>query len=208
MEVEKMNKRLPRLLRGLTTFSIVLLAAAAILMVVLAVFLIGGDGSSSPDLAVPIQFSIDENAYTLTSDSWGDGTVGRVSGEAQFDETGVGLAIAAGATIIAGLAAAFVVLILLRRIFTTMMVGTPFLPENVLRIRWLGWIVIVAAIVEQFIKVGLGLLVLNNVDSTGLDIDYRFDLNLAALFLGLIILALSEVFRHGMNLQAESDLTV
>ena len=203
-----MNSRLPRFLRGLTTFAIVLLSAAVVLIIVLAGFLIGGDGSDSPDLAVPIQFSIDESAYTLTSGSWGDGTVGRVVGEAQFSETGFGLAMAAGAAIIAGLAAAFVVLILLRRIFTTMMVGTPFLPENVRRIRWLGWIVIVAAVVEQIIKVGLGLLVLDNVTSTGLDIDYRFDLNLATLFLGLIILALSEVFRHGMNLQAESDLTV
>ena len=203
-----MNSRLPRLLRGLTTFSIILLSVVVVLMIVLAGFLISGDGSTSPDLAVPIQFSIDDGVYTLSSDSWGEGTVGRVVGEAQFSETGLGLAFAAGATIIAGLAAAFVVLILLRRIFTTMMVGTPFLPENVLRIRWLGWIVIVAAVVEQIIKVGLGLLVLDNVNSTGLDIDYRFDLNLAALFLGLIILALSEVFRHGMNLQAESDLTV
>lgn len=203
-----MNSRLPRLLRGLTTFSIVLLSVVVVLMIILAGFLISGDGSTSPDLAVPIQFSIDEGVYTLSSDSWGEGTVGRVVGEAQFSETGLALAFAAGATIIAGLGAAFVVLILLRRIFTTMMVGTPFLPENVLRIRWLGWIVIVAAVVEQIIKVGLGLLVLDNVTSTGLDIDYRFDLNLAALFLGLIILALSEVFRHGMNLQAESDLTV
>jgi len=203
-----MNSRLPRLLRGLTTLSIVLLAAAVILMIVLAGFLIGGDGSTSPDLAVPIQFSIDESVYSLSSNSWGEGTVGRVVGEAQFSETGLGLALAGGATIVAALAAAFVVLILLRRIFTTMMVGTPFLPENVLRIRWLGWIVIVAAIVEQVIKVGLGLLVLDNVTSTGIDIDYRFNLNLATLFVGLIILALSEVFRHGMNLQAESDLTV
>lgn len=203
-----MNSRLPRFLRGLTTFSIILLSVVVVLMIILAGFLISGDGSTSPNLAVPIQFSIDEGVYTLSSDSWGDGTVGRVVGEAQFSETGLGLALAAGATIIAGIAAAFVVLILLRRIFTTMMVGTPFLPENVLRIRWLGWIVIVAAIVEQIIKVGLGLLVLDHVTSTGLDIDYRFDLNLAALFLGLIILALSEVFRHGMNLQAESDLTV
>ena len=203
-----MNRRLPRFLRGLTTFSIILLSVVVVLMIILAGFLISGDGSTSPNLAVPIQFSIDEGVYTLSSDSWGDGTVGRVVGEAQFSETGLGLALAAGATIIAGIAAAFVVLILLRRIFTTMMVGTPFLPENVLRIRWLGWIVIVAAIVEQIIKVGLGLLVLDHVTSTGLDIDYRFDLNLAALFLGLIILALSEVFRHGMNLQAESDLTV
>ena len=203
-----MNRRLPRFLRGLTTFSMILLSVVVVLMIILAGFLISGDGSTSPNLAVPIQFSIDEGVYTLSSDSWGDGTVGRVVGEAQFSETGLGLALAAGATIIAGIAAAFVVLILLRRIFTTMMVGTPFLPENVLRIRWLGWIVIVAAIVEQIIKVGLGLLVLDHVTSTGLDIDYRFDLNLAALFLGLIILALSEVFRHGMNLQAESDLTV
>ncbi|MFW2338580.1 MAG: DUF2975 domain-containing protein [Acidimicrobiia bacterium] len=203
-----MNSRLPRFLRGLTTFSMILLSVVVVLMIILAGFLISGDGSTSPNLAVPIQFSIDEGVYTLSSDSWGDGTVGKVVGEAQFSETGLGLALAAGATIIAGIAAAFVVLILLRRIFTTMMVGTPFLPENVLRIRWLGWIVIVAAIVEQIIKVGLGLLVLDHVTSTGLDIDYRFDLNLAALFLGLIILALSEVFRHGMNLQAESDLTV
>ena len=42
----------------------------------------------------------------------------------------------------------------------------------------------------------------------GFDIAYRFDLNLADVFVGLIILSLAEVFRYGMTLQADSDLTV
>jgi hypothetical protein len=203
-----MQSRLPRLLRGFTTFAIALLTVVAIAVVVLAFVLIRSDGEGSTALAVPIQFTIDADVYSLSSDSWGGGEITRVSGQAAFDDPGLGLAIAAGATIVAGIAAAFVALILLRRIFSTMTVDTPFLPENARRIRWLGFMVIGAAVVEQVIDLGLGLLVLGNVSSTGLDIDYRFDLNLAAVFVGLIILALAEVFRHGTALQADSDFTV
>ncbi|MDF1594839.1 MAG: DUF2975 domain-containing protein [Acidimicrobiia bacterium] len=203
-----MQTRLPRLLRGFTTFAIALLTVVTVAIVVFATVLIGTDESGSAELAVPIQFKIDSDAYSLTSDGWGDGTIIRASGEANFDDPGIGLAIAAGGTILAGLAAAFIALILMRRIFSTMMVGTPFLPENARRIRWLGYMVIGGALVEQIIEIGLGLLVLNSISSTGLDIDYHFDLNLAAVFVGLIILALAEVFRHGTALQADADLTV
>ena len=203
-----MQSRLPRLLRGLTTVSIGLLAAATVAMIVFATFLTGTDEAGSAHLAVPIQFSIDSDAYSLTGDGWGDGTISRASGEAYFEDPGPALTIAAAGTIVAGLAAAFIALILMRRIFGTMIVGTPFIPENARRIRWLGFMVIGAAVVEQVIDIGLGLLVLDNVSSAGLDIDYRFDLNLAAVFVGLIILALAEAFRYGTSLQADADLTV
>ncbi len=203
-----MQTRLPRLLRGFTTFAIALLTVVAVAIVVFAAFLIGTDGSGSAELRVPIQFTIDSDSYSLTSDSWGEGTLSSASGEANFEDPGVGLAVAAGATIIAGLAVAFVALILLRRIFSTMIVGTPFLPENARRIRWLGYMAIGGALAEQIIEIGLGMLVLNSVSSTGLEIDYHFNLNLAAVFVGLIILALAEVFRHGTSLQTDADLTV
>ncbi|MDH5372392.1 MAG: DUF2975 domain-containing protein [Acidimicrobiia bacterium] len=203
-----MSTRLPRLLRGFTTLGMVLLAGATIALIILGALLIGNDGLQSADLAVPIQFSVDADAYPLISESWGNGQISRAVGTATFDDPSFGLAIAAAAAVIAGVVAAFIVLILLRRIFGTMVVGTPFLTENVTRIRWLGFIVIGAAVVEQIIQIALGLIVLDNVSSTGLDIAYHFDLNLAAVFVGLIILSLAEVFRYGMTLQADSDLTV
>ena len=204
-----MSTKLPRILKALTTVGIGLLAVGVIAIIVLAVFFADGDGTNTRELiALPLQFTIDADAYSLSGESWGAGEITRASGMATFNDPGPGLAIAAAATVIAGAAAALFALVLLRRIFDTMTIGTPFLPENATRIRWLGFIAIGVAVVEQVIEIGLGLLVLDNVSSSGLDIDYHFDLNLGAVFVGLIILALAEVFRHGTSLQAESDLTV
>lgn len=207
MEVQNMSSRLPRLLRGFTTFMIGLLGIATILMVILGALLIGGD-SFDADLGLPIQFDIDTDSYSLVSASWGDGEIQRVSGVANFEDPGPSVTIGVGIAIAAGLATAFVSLVLLRRIFTTMTTGTPFLPENVTRIRALGFITIGVGIATGLAEIALGLLVLNNVTSTGIDINYSFKLNLAAVFVGLVILALAEVFRYGTNLQSDSDLTV
>ena len=204
-----MSTKLPRILKGLTTVGIGLLAVGVIAIIVLAVFFADGDSTDTSELiALPIQFTIDTDAYSLSGETWGAGEITRASGMAVFNDPGPGLAIAAAATVIAGAAAALFALVLLRRIFDTMTIGTPFLPENATRIRWLGFIAIGVAVVEQIIEIGLGLLVLDNVSSSGLDIDYHFDLNLGAVFVGLIVLALAEVFRHGTSLQADSDLTV
>ena len=204
-----MSTRLPRILRALTTLGIGLLLVGVIAIIVVAVFFADGEGPNTRELiALPIQFTIDADKYSLSGESWGAGEITRASGMATFNDPAPGLAIAAVATVIAGAAAALLVLVLLRRIFDTMTIGTPFLPQNATRIRWLGFIAIGAAVVEQIIEIALGLLVLNNVSSSGLEIDYHFDLNLGAVFVGLIIVALAEVFRHGTSLQADSDLTV
>lgn len=203
-----MESRLPRFLRGMTTFALGLLITVSVLIVVLVGFLFLSDATEGPDLPVPIQFTIDTDRYSLESADWGEGTLARVTGEAQFAEPSIGLAVGAGAAIAAGIGAAFLVLILLRRIFTTMRDGTPFLPENVRRIRWLGYIVIAAAVVEQLVTVMLGVVMIDNVTSAGIELNYAFNLNFTAIFLGLIILAIAEVFRYGTNLQSDADLTV
>ena len=94
-----------------------------------------------------------------------------------------------------------------RPFIATMTVGTPFLPKNVATSAGSGSCPHRshrrACHRDRF-----GLLALSNTSRNGLDIDYRFDLNLAAVLLGMIILANAEVFRYGLTLQAESDLTV
>ena len=202
-----MPTRLPRILRGFTTFAIVLLGIATILMLILGVLLIADD-SPEVDMSLPIQFTLDDASYSLISNSWGDGNIDHVWGVANFANPGPSVTIAVGIVIAIGLANAFFSLILLRRIFATMTVGTPFISKNVTRIRWLGFITIGAGIATELAEVGLGLMVLNNVSSTGLDLDYSFDLNLAIILVGLVILSLAEVFRYGVNLKSDSDLTV
>ena len=51
-------------------------------------------------------------------------------------------------------------------------------------------------------------MMLVHVQSNGLQLTPQFDLNPAPFAIALIILSLAEVFRYGLELQTESDLTV
>ena len=75
-----MSTKLPRILKGRTTFGIGLLAVGVIAIIVLAVFFADGDGTDTRELiALPIQFTIDADAVTPSPS--GSGT------EADFDDS-------------------------------------------------------------------------------------------------------------------------
>jgi hypothetical protein len=47
-----------------------------------------------------------------------------------------------------------------------------------------------------------------NLKVPGIEVMYRTDLGLATAFIGLMVLAVAEVMRHGVRLQDDQDLTV
>jgi hypothetical protein len=91
-------------------------------------------------------------------------------------------------------APALVVLELLRRTLGAIVDGDPFAAVNALRITWIGVMVLAG---EAAYSPGTASLVRP-----------AFGMNLSMLFLGLLIVALGEVFRHGSRLQTDVDLTV
>ncbi len=160
-------------------------------------------------MTVPIHFVPAEGSMWLTSEEFGRGVVRSAVGWAEFE--GVGGA-ARAATAVAGVAifliAMFLVLHLLRRLLGAVASGTPFIEANVRRIRWIGLIAVGAELAHEAFDHLLQLAIRGGTEATGLTVSPSWNLDPAALLLGLVVIALAEVFRHGSRLQLESDLTV
>ncbi len=95
-----------------------------------------------------------------------------------------------------------VVLNRLRRVFETLIVGDPFRPQNVARLRVVG-----------FALIGLELLgyVVHRVTDMffpGRSQGFSLSVNLTGWFAILVVFVLAEVFREGARLRQDADLTI
>ena len=162
-----------------------------------------GDGFG---IILPVSF----DAYGLSIDHevLGRGEIFAMQGYVSFLEMpngllSIGYAIGTLFAFVPGL----VLVVLLRKIVLSMSRGEPFSEANIGRIRAIGIITIAA----EFIR-GLGVLAIQAwvADSVKTGVWMTVDLrwNLAIFVLGAVIIALAEVFRYGMQLQSDLDLTV
>ncbi len=86
--------------------------------------------------------------------------------------------------------------------------GSPFTTSNAARIRNCGIAILVGAAVETASRSIWGFYVMNHVSVPGVTFNPRLSLATEATFAGLIVLIIAEVFRYGVLLQEEHDLTV
>lgn len=107
-----------------------------------------------------------------------------------------------GAAIIAG--AYLYVALVVKRIVQTTLNGTPFDEANISRLRK-TWIVI--ALVEIFRMVLVGVIPNTSQDGTALD-SFTLETRLSAWFLVFVIAIMAEVFRVGLELKRDQELTV
>lgn len=203
MEVKVVSSasRLPRALQRLTEVAI------AVTIIVAAVVFVAMAFSDAP-LDAPIQFTPDQDTYTLVSDGWGSGTIVDAAGMARFTERSASLVALWGAAVIVYAASAIILLVLLRSILRTVAAGTPFVEGNARRIRAIGILIPAFGLLIQALQWATALVTMNTVVADGLHIKASLTLNLTYLFIGLVIVALAEVFRYGSLLQADADLTV
>ena len=217
---------LPKVLRVVALLSIIFVSisvvalAAFIVLTGLGVISADADftffvnGMSSPmyfEMAWPIYFQLEPASYSLQSAKWGAGEVQLAQAEVFFSlansgSAGLGIQMAMWYLLVGILIIA--VLLNLYRIFSTMDQGTPFVTENVGRIRWVAGLLIFYAIVLKFIQMRISERIFWDTQAEGLDIVFQTDFKLSMIMVGLIIFALAEVFRYGLELQTEADLTV
>jgi hypothetical protein len=116
-----------------------------------------------------------------------------------------------------GLGSAIALLYLLRKIFKSLNINSPFSPSNVRRISAMGFLLIAQDLLGLGVELVLRPLVkpyVTQLSATNLLKDVTFNTfeihpNLeGAWFLGLILLAIAQVYRRGIELQAENELTV
>ena len=96
----------------------------------------------------------------------------------------------------------------IRGVFRTLRDGRPFVPANAARIRRIAFAVILGEVARAAIVLFENYYAMTHFAAEGLRFDARPDFNFLAIFYGLIILAIAEVFQAGTRLDEEQSLTV
>jgi len=102
----------------------------------------------------------------------------------------------------------FAILHLLRQLFGALKQGSPFTTKNAARIRGIGLLIFLGSFLVHLLDFGLRLYLYFHVQTQGLDIPLDLEPNSKVLFVGLVLLAIAELFRHGVKLEEERALTI
>jgi hypothetical protein len=95
-----------------------------------------------------------------------------------------------------------VVLNRLRRVFETLIVGDPFRPQNVARLRIVGFALIALEALGYIVHRATDMIVRAHAHGFSLSV------NLTGWFAILVVFVLAEVFREGARLRQDADLTI
>jgi hypothetical protein len=90
----------------------------------------------------------------------------------------------------------------LQRIFVTLTVGDPFHPDNVSRLRAIGFSLAALELINYMVNLVSGWLFPSQFKTD------HFPLNPTAWFAVLVVFVLAEVFREGARLRREAELTI
>jgi hypothetical protein len=83
-----------------------------------------------------------------------------------------------------------------------------FLAANAVRVRRIGWAVILGELARAAIVCFENSWAMQHVTVAGLRLESHFQVNAFAIVCGVMILALAEVFREGARLDREASLTI
>jgi hypothetical protein len=131
-----------------------------------------------------------------------------VRGSIRFPTESRGLVLGAALLLSALLSLVLWVLGQLRAVFQTLRVGQPFVVANATRIRRIAFAVIFGEAGRAAIVFVTNYYASTHFVAEGLRFDARPDFSIMAVFYGLIILVIAEVFRAGTRLDEEQSLTV
>ena len=193
--------RLPKILQRLTEVGIAIAAAIALLLPAVTVF-------TDVEPGTIIEFTPDEGAYSLTSDAGGSGTITNATGVVTFTKTTAMFRVLTATKILLYAAASIALLILLRGVLVTVAKDEPFARHNTNRIRAIGILIPVFAFAVQALNWTTSLIAMDSVNAQGLHIEANLSPNLTYLFIGLVVVALAEIFQYGTSLQTDADLTI
>jgi hypothetical protein len=110
--------------------------------------------------------------------------------------------LAAAVAVAAYLAVLLVIFFRLRQVFATLILGDPFRPENVGRLRIVGLGLIALEVAGYLVRLALIWAVPERRDSVD------FGINLSGWFAILVVFVLAEVFREGARLRRDAELTI
>jgi hypothetical protein len=136
--------------------------------------------------------------------------INNISGSVLFYEPSFGINLYSGLyNLVIWLLIAYILYLLLKIIRTTLN-GNPFVMQNVIRLRIIGFIIMVApsalhSISTFFVNHFIQNIKMENIKLSASD---GGPTTVIGIFVGLIFIALQEVFRTGIKLKEENELTV
>lgn len=96
----------------------------------------------------------------------------------------------------------------LRKIFANLVKEEPFVKENVLRVRKIGMIVLVGAVIQSIMEYLIGFFVMKHIVIQGIQLVPEFELNVPSFLAGLAVLVLAEVLKQGTEIKEDQNLTI
>ena len=133
---------------------------------------------------------------------WHERTIAWVVGQGAPPETIWALAVIPALTAVIAILG-FYFMRHLYRLIGTVGQGDPFVPDNALRLRSMGWISVAVHVVAIPVSALAKL-----TQSVTHDMHFQVDLPLSGLFLALILFILARVFREGTRMREDLEGTV
>jgi Protein of unknown function (DUF2975) len=161
---------------------------------------------------IPVSFDVDARAVQVSAPALGVGAaeIQHVRGSMSFPPPPLSKASVSGLLAFVAVTLAFILWVLsqLIAVFRSLRDRQPFVPDNAIRIRRIGYAVIAGELARAILVFSANSYAMTHFSADGLRFDARPDVNLLAIIHGLIILAIAEVFRAGTRLNEEQSLTI
>ena len=167
-------------------------------------------GSRGSRIDIPVSFDVDARAIQVSAPALGVAAaeIQHVRGSMSFPPPTRASVTGPLAFVALMLALVLWVLGQLVAVFRTLRDRQPFVPDNAIRIRRIGYAVIGGELARTGLIFFSNSYAMTHFSAEGLRFDARPDISLIAIVHGLIILAIAEVFRAGTRLHEEQSLTI
>ena len=161
-------------------------------------------------MTIPVRFYVDDDAHRITAPSIGvdRAELQDVSGLLRFPAQPGSFMFINAAFLIAMFVLAIWGLEQLHKVFGTLRKGQPFVAANATRLRRVAAAVIASEVLGAGMVAYNQLYAKTHFTATGLLFDWSFNIDFFAVILGLIVLAIAEVFAAGTRLDEDQALTI
>jgi hypothetical protein len=131
-----------------------------------------------------------------------NGTLNGYKGDAQMLLRHWPMLLVAALAVVIYVGVLLIIIFRLRQVFATLILGDPFRPENVGRLRIVGLALIALEVAGYIVRMAL----VWALPERGESVD--FTINLSGWFAILVVFVLAEVFREGARLRRDAELTI
>jgi len=161
-------------------------------------------------MTIPVAFSIEPEAHRIEAPAIGvdRAEILNAHGQLRFPSTNGPFLFGNAVLLMVLFAAVSWILHELRAVFRTLRDNRPFVPANALRLRRIGFSIIAAEIMSSAIVYFENRYAVTHFAASGLRFEASPHLDFVVIVLGLIVLAIAEVFAAGTRLDEDQTLTI